>query len=213
MGGLARSKLLQEALAPCPNDPDAEARARLCASYLSFRRRASMLAGEISRNFRGLTVHDETHLDALWEMADLAAGDDLVLNPLAAYVLGGAILLHDLGLSVAAYASGENLRSEPRWSDAIAVVLEPRLAASRPSGDRQRRGGRITTGGGIALRRLHAVQAEKLALASWTRWAGRAAERLFEDSERAVPTGRQSEGLRTVTGGSRRQPPTSSTWF
>lgn len=43
---------------------------------------------------------DGTHLDALWETVDLAAGDAFALNPLEAYVLGGAILLHDLGLSV-----------------------------------------------------------------------------------------------------------------
>ena len=46
-------------------------RERLRAACFSFRKNAALLAGEIPRDFDFLTVHDITHLDAPWEMADL----------------------------------------------------------------------------------------------------------------------------------------------
>jgi len=51
-----------------------------------------MLAGDIHRDLPDLTVHDITHLDALWEMADLVAGPDYPLNPLEAFALGAVFL-------------------------------------------------------------------------------------------------------------------------
>ena len=51
-------------------------RERLRAAFSSFRKNAALLAGEIPRDFDFLTVHDITHLDALWEMADLAMAKD-----------------------------------------------------------------------------------------------------------------------------------------
>src|SRR5688572_25964341 len=92
---------------------------RLRSALLGFRERAAILAGEIQRDLPEFTVHDVTHLDALWEMADLIAGSDYPLNPLEVFALGGAILLHDLGLGLAAWPDGlAGIKTGLGWQDA-----------------------------------------------------------------------------------------------
>jgi hypothetical protein len=90
---LLANPLLRQALAPRDPDPHAEPRKRLLDALLQMRERAKMLAGEIHRDLPDFTVHDITHLDALWEMADLIAGPDYPLNPLEAFALGAVFLL------------------------------------------------------------------------------------------------------------------------
>jgi hypothetical protein len=63
------------ALQPEPDEFRQE-REQLRVAFLSFRDRASLLAAEIARDLPDYTVHDVTHLDALWQMADLIAGSD-----------------------------------------------------------------------------------------------------------------------------------------
>jgi hypothetical protein len=183
MTSLAASRLLRDAFVSPPSDPYADPRARLRGSYLAFKERAELLAGEISRDLPHFTVHDGGHLDALWELADIVAGPGATLNPLDAYVLGGAILLHDLGLAVASYPRGRsNLREEPEWSDALTGVLERQLGrpplreelAGVPE-ELQRQAEQQV------LRQRHAAHAEELATLSWTA-AGRELF-LVEDSE------------------------------
>jgi hypothetical protein len=180
---LAASRLLREALVSTAADPHADARARLRASYLSFKERAGLLAGEINRDFPHFTVHDGSHLDALWELADTVAGNEATLNPLDAYVLGGAILLHDLGLALASYPGGRStLRKEPEWSDALTAALERNLErpplkaelASPPRDVEAEAEQRV-------LRQRHAARAEELAQLGW-RAAGQQLY-LIEDSE------------------------------
>ena len=72
-------------------------RERIRSALLSFRERAAMLAQEISRDLPDYTVHDITHIDALWFLADLIGGERYELTPTEAFVLGGAFLVHDLG--------------------------------------------------------------------------------------------------------------------
>ena len=89
----------------------------LRTEYGKFRERASQLASEIARDLPDFTIHDASHFDELWRLADLIAGKDFELNPMEAFVLGGAFLIHDLGLGLAAYPNGINqLRSEPNWT-------------------------------------------------------------------------------------------------
>ena len=77
-------------------DPEMSNRARLRAAYEGFRDRAAILAVEIGITLPEFTVHDVTHLDALWEMAQLVAGPQFSLSPAEAFVLGGTFLIHDL---------------------------------------------------------------------------------------------------------------------
>jgi hypothetical protein len=59
-------------------------------SFLSFRSRVADLVSTLGSELPNLTVHDITHLDALWRVANEIAGDGYPLNPAEAYVLGGA---------------------------------------------------------------------------------------------------------------------------
>jgi len=90
-------------------------RERLRTAFLNFRERAGHLAGEIRKDLPSLTVHDLSHLDALWEIASTIVGDTYVFTPSEAFVLGGAILLHDLAMSVAATEGGYcTIKQDPR---------------------------------------------------------------------------------------------------
>ncbi|NRQ38006.1 hypothetical protein HII36_40180 [Nonomuraea sp. NN258] len=67
------------------------------------------------------TEHGITHADALWEMASLVCGEEASINPAEAFVLGGAFLLHDLGMGLASYsAAGIDLKKDPKYEDLLA---------------------------------------------------------------------------------------------
>jgi hypothetical protein len=120
--------LWRRTLAEQCNDLVSEERSRLRSTYLQLRERAGLLAGEINRELPDFTVHDLSHLDALWQMADLIAGPTVQMNPLEAFVLGSSFLLHDLGLGLAAYPEGkESLEKDPLWSDSLSTLLRKQL--------------------------------------------------------------------------------------
>jgi hypothetical protein len=133
-----------------------------------------VLAGEIHRDLPDFTVHDITHLDALWEMADLIAGPEYPLNPMEAFALGAVFLIHDLGLGLAAYPDGlAELKKGTGWQDALSTYLRKHLeriptaeelASPPPEVERMAVQER--------LRVLHAEQAERLALISWSHKQG-----------------------------------------
>jgi Histidine kinase-, DNA gyrase B-, and HSP90-like ATPase len=115
-----RTRLWASGLSVRDGDPDYQARQTLRQGWSAFRSNAAVLASEIHTALPDFTVHDITHLDALWEIADLIAGPDVTLNPAEAFVFGGAILLHDLGMALAAYPEGvEALKREPEWADEV----------------------------------------------------------------------------------------------
>lgn len=106
------------------NVVDASFRCRLRKAFERFRSRAETLANEISGDLRQLTVHDMSHIDALWETADTVIGDDYPITPTEAFVLGGAFLLHDLGLALASLPDGVGeLKQDLAWQDAVARIL------------------------------------------------------------------------------------------
>ena len=96
---LENSDLWRTTLAARENDEHPAERERLRTAFLRFRANASHLAWEIRRDLPNLTIHDITHLDALWEVSSTIAGDSYSLTPTEGFVLGGAILLHDLDVS------------------------------------------------------------------------------------------------------------------
>ena len=98
------------------------ARDRLRGAYLKFRDRVSHLVSTIKSELPGLTVHDITHLDALWRVASEIAGPTYELTPAEAFVLGGAILLHDSAHAIAAYPGGKaEIKQTQHWRDLIAL--------------------------------------------------------------------------------------------
>lgn len=151
------------------SDLHSSPRAALRNAFFAMRDRAATLAGQIACELPDLTVHDVTHLDALWETASLTAGDDYPLNPAEAFVLGAAFLLHDLALSSVAYPGGlAALRNDPRWKDLIAASLRAKLGRAgtpqeikTPDAETERQ---VTAG---LLRLRHADEGERLALESW----------------------------------------------
>ena len=103
-------------------DDYSEHKQRLRQSYCAFWARACELTKMIAVDLPGLTLHDERHLEALWKRADLIAGEDYKLNPLELFVFGGGLLLHDAGLTLAAYPRGlVDLKSTLEWQDAAAL--------------------------------------------------------------------------------------------
>ena len=67
---------------------------RLVVSLRDARQRAALLTSRIASALPGLTLHDISHLDALWDVADVIAGEEFALNPLEAYV-GQVFLLRN----------------------------------------------------------------------------------------------------------------------
>jgi len=160
MASFESATLWQNSLGKKTNEDEHEkGREYFRTSLESFRRKAIVLAGEISNSMPDYTVHDITHIDALWEMASIICGEDYELNPAEAYVLGGAFLIHDLGMGLAAYPDGiDSIKNSTIWSDTFAYLSkdtnESKEAIEKKTLD-------------IVLRALHAKQAEKLALISW----------------------------------------------
>ncbi len=89
---------------------------RLRQSFILFREHALDFAKHLTQDLRQLTVHDESHTDALWEVFDVIFPAEMVANPLEAYVLGGAFLVHDLGHALCMYPGGlEELKATDAW--------------------------------------------------------------------------------------------------
>ncbi|MGL6075044.1 MAG: HD domain-containing protein [Fimbriiglobus sp.] len=139
-------------------------RARLRVCFEKFRSSAEALANQIPVDLPFFTVHDVTHLDALWQMVDIVAGDDYPLTPTEAFVLGGAILVHDLALSQTAYQDQlPELKSEPIWKDTIASILRSKIGRTPTTSEIQNPDTESENlAVGILLRELHAKQAEAL---------------------------------------------------
>jgi len=136
------------------------ARELLRVSFISFRSNVEQLVADIRSELRWLTVHDITHLDALWDVADQIVGAKYPLNPAEAYVLGGAFLLHDAGHTLAAYPNGmADIKATDQWKDLIAQ----QYAGSDPQpGSPEEKTALFQV-----LRDLHAEQARTLA----TNWS------------------------------------------
>ena len=89
-------------------------------SYYNARQNAKYLLDKIMDDFPNLTVHDISHVDALWRVADTIIGPSYPVNPLEGYVLGVAFLIHDAALSYAAVGGIDSLRATVEWQDAYA---------------------------------------------------------------------------------------------
>ncbi len=152
--------LWQKSLAPAENDLYKSKREELRSAFVSFRNNASQLVSRIAATLPGLTQHEISHLDALWETASLIAGKDYPINPLEGFILGGAILLHDSALCFEAYQNGiDGLRETLIWQDAHVATAE---SSNHLSEEEQKHIADFA-----ALRHLHAEQAARLAEQSW----------------------------------------------
>lgn len=146
--------------------------------YLAMRSRATALTAKIARDLPHMTVHDVTHLDALWEMASVACGDSFDLNPAEAFVFGGAVLMHDAAMTLAAFPGGlTELHEQIEWRDLNARYqnsVSPNDTASQKAAEE------LATQD--SLRLLHAKWAEKLPLTSW-KGSSKQSMFIIEDSQ------------------------------
>ncbi|WP_163932574.1 ATP-binding protein [Paraferrimonas sp. SM1919] len=133
----------------------------LRTEFKTFRERAGQLVSLINKTLPDLTIHDITHLDALWEVADTICGSEFSLNPLEAFIFGGAILLHDSALCVEAYEGGlEGIKSTNQWKDAHSMLTS--------SGSTLNPEDALKEANFAAIRALHASRAEELADSVWS---------------------------------------------
>ncbi|MBR4425986.1 MAG: ATP-binding protein, partial [Oscillospiraceae bacterium] len=166
---------------------------RLRASYRNTRDRAGQLAESISKTLPFFTQHDISHIDALWDSADLLLGNDYPLNPAEGYVLGLSFLLHDLGMALAAYQEGpDGIRDNAFFRDALAseflqeqgrTIREADWTALEQDLFRLDGTGPAFLNRALAatLRELHTEKAETLAFQCWT--DGKQQMYLIDDSD------------------------------
>lgn len=136
----------------------------LRTSFIAIRRNATVIAEKIQSSQPGLTIHDITHLDALWETATTVGGPDLDLNPLEAFVFGSAVLFHDLGMALVLWDEQiENLKHSKEFRD-LAFNLFLEEFKKRPTEEELANLPKEleTTVIAIRLRDLHAFKAKEL---------------------------------------------------
>ncbi len=160
LNNMQRSGLWKAAFEERSDDPFTDQRKRLSASLSTFRNNIEPIVKRIDEVLPGLTLHDVTHLDALWETGSLIAGENYPLNPLEAFVFGSAVLLHDSAMCWEAYANGQQgVRETNEWADAYADECD-----RFPNKDDEER---KKVADFAALRALHAHQAAQLPEMVW----------------------------------------------
>lgn len=166
------------------SDSTTDEQAFFATQYLSIRDRAAQLVSRIAVDLPGMTVHDISHLDALWDTASSVAEGAVDVNPAEAFVLGASILLHDAAMSLAAFPGGlEQVKSTMAWKDAVARVKLAAKENKEEKFDPDNLPHEIMEN--IVpdiLRRLHAERAEELAAQSWSAADGSPVY-LIEDSD------------------------------
>ena len=152
--------------------------------YLSLRPRVEQLASRVAVDMPEMTVHDISHLDALWDMASLVAEGTVDVSPVEAFVLGASFLLHDAAMTIAAYPNGAaDVKSTTEWRDAIAgYALWADENGHDPIDPDNPPDIVVRKIMPTVLRRLHAKQAEVLATQAWVHPNGQQIY-LIEDSE------------------------------
>ena len=130
----------------------------LVTSLRGIRRNTKHLTSKIAGSLPNLTIHDISHLDALWDVAGTVIGPEFPINPLEAYIFGAAVLLHDAGLCFEAYSGGQDaVRSTLQWRDAYGRLSSKSSQMTNPEREADYE----------ALRTLHASQASLLATKPW----------------------------------------------
>jgi hypothetical protein len=120
------------------------------------------------------TVHDISHVDALWETADLVCGDEVTLNPPEAYVLGCAFVLHDAAMGAAAYGTTvPEALGERRWHDLLSLAYYEREGCWPDREELDDPPAEIAEACvATAIRETHAQQAKRLVDQPWRSSAG-----------------------------------------
>ena len=117
-----------------------------------------------------MTIHDISHLDALWDTASLVAEGAVNVNPVESFVLGVSMLLHDAAMSRAAYPEGINqIKTTVAWKDTIARAALSEEEHGNDHIDLDNPSDQVVQQVlPDVLRQLHAEHAELLAQQAWS---------------------------------------------
>ena len=144
------------------------------------RDKVMQLVNLIPSDLPELTVHDITHLDALWEMGSIVTSKQVDLNPPEAFVFGASVLLHDAALTVYAYSGGlQELKEETAFNDTVARLRMAARDNNKNENDPEIESIAIKE----SLRLLHAEKAERLASTSWSSGKNNDVGFLIDDPE------------------------------
>jgi PKD repeat protein len=111
-----KTTLWIKSLADC-NDNDNPLKKNLREAFAKAHENASFILEKIRLDFPSLTVHNITHVDGLWQVGSVIAGETYELTPLEGFVLGCAFLMHDAVLSYDAVGGRNVLRNKLEWKD------------------------------------------------------------------------------------------------
>ena len=162
----------------------ADARQKLATCYADVRQRAASIGSLTVAGLPGYTAHDLTHSDRLWALAELICGPDYPLNPIEAFALGCAFLVHDLGLAMVPYLPGYTaVESLPNYDDAMRLTFL-RQRGHLPTDEEivQAPSEVRDAAAELALRETHALRARDLAVARIGTGINDEPEWLIEDS-------------------------------
>lgn len=126
---------------------------RLRVAYETTRETMSGILSKIIADFPNLTIHDITHVDSLWGVADVIVGDEYPLTPLEGFILGCAFLVHDSALSYEAVGGKDKLRNLAYWKDTYAELMNRDDMADE---EKEKEADFAT------IRYIHAQEAEKI---------------------------------------------------
>jgi histidine kinase/DNA gyrase B/HSP90-like ATPase len=166
LSAFQQTSLWRRTLGEIPDDPHGVPRQMLRLAYLQFRAAVESLTTEIAHSLPMFSDHTLDHIDALWDIASLVCGDNFPLNAAEAFVLGGAFILHDIGMGLASYRGGmAAIEADPRFSDLLASATI-RLRRADPSASDEAVNLAAREESVVELLRLrHAAQAESLVTA------------------------------------------------
>ena len=102
-----------------------DARSTLTSTLGKIEARVKDLLTKIPEDCKHLTVHDIRHIHQLWDVASTVCGNEYAINPLEGFILGVVFLIHDAGLTAAAYPDGvDGLRQTKLYKDMLTIELK-----------------------------------------------------------------------------------------
>ena len=113
----------------------------------------------------------------------MVGGEDCLFNPAEAFVFGGAVLLHDAGMTLSAYPRRlDDLRDTVEWRDIVASLLQ-QSGVESPTESLIREPPEELVAQAVpeVLRIRHALHAERLATMSWPMPGANTEEHLIDD--------------------------------
>jgi hypothetical protein len=169
-----RTGLWRSAFRGRSNDALADATTFYSSHLRDLREKARTLVDRIRTDMPYLTVHDITHLDALWEIGSTIAGPSYSLTAAEGYVFGAAVLLHDAAMCLAAFPRGlAEIAETDEWKDTIVMLfVEGHGAHPKPEEILDPPKEIVERAVPVVLRQIHARRAEQLPRTKWINAGG-----------------------------------------